>query len=132
MLSNFISDGAENFQHYGDQDVELDEDDDDPEADEVEVDPAHTLGPQYRRVLIDGDIPIVHDHLVEEYDEGGAIVIEVEGVVEGRGPRIYVAIICQVATEQEHADLRVDIEDEVDEEELAKYRFRNLLRRLHH
>ena len=85
VLCNFVCDCAENLEDDRDKDVELNENDEHPEGDEVEVDPSHTLFSHHEYILIDCDVPVVDNHLMEQHDQGRPKIVEVKRVVESRG-----------------------------------------------
>ena len=73
---------AVDFEDDGDDDVDKDEDDEHPEADEEYPDELRAFA-IVRCRHIDYHEPVVHDHLLEEDDDGGEKVIEVHLVIVG-------------------------------------------------
>ena len=108
----------------GDESVEHDQHCEDPKVDEKE--PDHVAVPLDSHEHVHSDEPVVDDHLVEQSDQGAAIVVEVHQVVKDWGATLLVTLKCQVSTEKEAAQRREEVEEQVDQEKLAEYGLRNV------
>ena len=119
------------LQDDGYHDIDLDQNDGDPEADEKAAHPDP-------RVLLDVhvhvhcDEPIVDYHLAEECDQSTPIVIKVHQIVELESVGLLKCLEGQVSGEKYQTELCVTVEYQVDEEELAKDRLWDVLGRFHY
>eukprot|EP00354_Favella_ehrenbergii_P005633 CAMPEP_0170464610 /NCGR_PEP_ID=MMETSP0123-20130129/9265_1 /TAXON_ID=182087 /ORGANISM="Favella ehrenbergii, Strain Fehren 1" /LENGTH=197 /DNA_ID=CAMNT_0010730301 /DNA_START=1095 /DNA_END=1688 /DNA_ORIENTATION=- len=131
VVADLVGNRSENFEDDRNEDVELDEDDGDPEGNEVDAHPDHAALPHDRRVLVHCQEPVVDHHLVEQHDQRGSEIVEIERVVERGSPMLMILTVRQFAPEQQRSQLRIDVENKVDKEELAQDGLRDHPRRFH-
>ena len=120
LFTDFISDSAKDFEYDSNQNIELYEDNHDPKGDEKAPYPSAAARALDLDKHVHSDEPVIYHHLVEQSYQWCTIVIEIEQVPESRKTRVGLIRLCsELAAKEKGAKLRIEVKDQVYEQELA-------------